>query len=252
MKAGIVDISYFREEENFQKWFQKMTPVRQEKIERCKSQTEKSRSLAAGYLETVMLKEAGIRAEDVCWNENGSPECRDVFFSLSHSGSYAACITGKTPVGIDIQEIRRLRENVVRRCLTLSEWEQYEQLPGEKEKSEFFHFCWSCKESWMKLTGEGMKAGFQSVAFCNMPKESRPDSGAEQEKTQEPESEKKRRTNLRMGILKNSRTGDTCAAVRECPAPEGYVLTVVSMDSSIFSDDNFRFQVYNPGAEKRI
>ena len=61
--------------------------------------------------------------------EGGKPYFEDcpLFFSLSHSGPYAACALADYEIGLDIQERSAVRESVVSRCFSESEREYLRQ-----------------------------------------------------------------------------------------------------------------------------
>ena len=61
-------------------------------------------------------------------------------------------------VGIDIQEIKPLKANVPKRFFTDLDNEYIDQ--NEEERTERFTKVWSAKESFAKLTGNGIGEGF--------------------------------------------------------------------------------------------
>lgn len=94
----------------------------------------------------------------------GKPYFRDeprVQFSISHTGSYAACAVSLVPCGLDIQEIRPIRS---KRLLerTMSEEEQQAITTAENSEWEFCKY-WSMKESFLKLTGEGITRSMKEL-----------------------------------------------------------------------------------------
>ena len=99
--------------------------------------------------------------------ENGKPYQGTVpglFFNCSHSGTMVACGVAGEEIGVDIQKRTdggRLREKVF--C---SEEMQ------EAESSGFFTEVWAKKESYLKLTGEGLRKELKSLNVCRMQTES--------------------------------------------------------------------------------
>ncbi len=82
-------------------------------------------------------------------------ELPNVHFSISHSGNIWACAMGETPVGLDIQTEGKVdAEKIARRFFHPSEiawlqehgWEQFARI-------------WAKKESYVKLTGDGLSKG---------------------------------------------------------------------------------------------
>ncbi len=109
-----------------------------------------------------------------------------LFFSLSHSGDYAACGISDFEIGVDIQEyrglgrMRRVPEScdqehrnpdcsdevgrvsdlrLAERFFAAEEWRQLWDCMEEGRRQALFYRFWTQKESFGKLTGEGLKAG---------------------------------------------------------------------------------------------
>lgn len=77
----------------------------------------------------------------------------DVHFSLSHSGSLAACALGPVPLGVDLEVVRERRGWVDIAKAFFSEQEQLcLETRGAEALGTFYHF-WTRKEAWLKLHG---------------------------------------------------------------------------------------------------
>lgn len=112
-------------------------------------------------------KNASRRAMAFAWNKQnippdailsqtvlGKPYLRDwpgVQFNLSHSGAYGVCAISNAPVGVDIEMIRPLRQDVAKRFFTKVEQEYLSARPTE----DFFRL-WTRKESFTKAIGKGL------------------------------------------------------------------------------------------------
>jgi 4'-phosphopantetheinyl transferase len=94
---------------------------------------------------------------------SGSP----IQFSLSHSGEYAACALCDDPVGIDLETERPLREPLLRRCFR--EGERRRILESEHPAASFTAL-WTRKESYLKATGEGLRA-LGEIDLCAPPED---------------------------------------------------------------------------------
>lgn len=95
---------------------------------------------------------------------HGKPYFREIpqiHFNISHSGAYGACALSPVPCGLDIQEIRRIRS---RRLLerVLSEEEMKIVQSHENMEREFCRF-WTRKESFLKLSGEGITRSMKDL-----------------------------------------------------------------------------------------
>ena len=102
------------------------------------------------------------------YGEHGKPYVSGedpIFFSLSHSGEYVLLAVSDSEIGADIQlRIRKDYEHMAKHFMTQTEYELWcKQLPGKQR--ELFYQIWTGKEAYLKLTGEGMTAGFQTVCL---------------------------------------------------------------------------------------
>lgn len=93
-------------------------------------------------------------------SEHGKPYITegDIYFSLSHSGSKAACILAKKPCGIDIQEIKKPNMRLAEKYYT------------EKERAmcpDGFTRIWTRKEAVAKADGRGLGIGIGSYDVCS-------------------------------------------------------------------------------------
>ena len=84
---------------------------------------------------------------------HGKPELSGgtgVHFNLSHAGDYAAAVFDDGAVGIDVEQVRRVNVNVMRRQFTA---EENAYLLSEPDA---FLRLWTRKESYCKAVGEGL------------------------------------------------------------------------------------------------
>ena len=137
---------------------------RKEKILRYKLEQSRKQSLGAGLLLKWALKRHGAAVEQLSYGVNGKPEAEGVFFNLSHSGQWAVCAIGDGPVGCDVEEIASVRNGIAKRFFTENEVQHLAQFEGQWRKEEFFRL-WTLKESYMKMTGEGMSLGLDRFEF---------------------------------------------------------------------------------------
>ncbi len=87
----------------------------------------------------------------------------DIGFNLSHSGPWAVCALCAAPVGVDIQEERPLRQNLVRRFAP-AEQALLEALP-EADRQSAFYDLWCLKEAFCKCTGDGLRTPLNATVF---------------------------------------------------------------------------------------
>lgn len=94
-------------------------------------------------------------------------------FNLAHSGVLAmAAVSARNPVGVDIEEVRRLEdaETLVRHFFCPAEINRFKQLPQERKNAAFFNL-WTRKEAWLKATGEGIAHLLSQVEVSFVPGE---------------------------------------------------------------------------------
>ena len=117
------------------------------------------RLCVAAYL---LLKDALAEQEGITDNpifeygEHGKPFIAghpELHFSLSHCKEAAVCVLSHQPVGIDVESIGRYRDSVARYAMNDEELLQIQQ--AERPEVAFTRL-WTMKESWLKLTGEGI------------------------------------------------------------------------------------------------
>jgi len=125
---------------------------RQMRVERIKTAEKQAESIAAGLLLRYCLLKNGYDDSDVCFSKSGKPyiDGDPIYFGLSHSGEYAACITDENPVGIDIQRIVKIKDRTLARFCTEKE---AEYLSKSKDADTDAVKIWALKESYLKASG---------------------------------------------------------------------------------------------------
>ena len=92
-----------------------------------------------------------------------SNEC-SLQFNLSHSGEYALCGVARQAVGVDIEQLRVMDrlEGLVKRCLTVSEQRALAKVLPEQQSTGFLRY-WTCKEAYLKATGQGISESLTAI-----------------------------------------------------------------------------------------
>lgn len=91
-------------------------------------------------------------------NENGKPYIQnhpEFHFNISHSGEWTVLAVSDNEVGVDIQIIKPIRNNLAKRFFTRRENQKLEQLNKEEFFTEFTRM-WALKEARTKATGESL------------------------------------------------------------------------------------------------
>lgn len=135
-------------------------------IQKMKTEADKKRSLASAYLLDAMCGDLGIYNPVYGYTKKGKPFLIDVecAFNISHSGDYVALgyHKGTEPVGLDIQKVRVMRDGIQKRILH----EKEKTLLSENAKNcrYYLNRLWTIKESFVKMTGEGLSRDFRTVS----------------------------------------------------------------------------------------
>lgn len=158
-------------EQHFDELVERLYPERKSRVLAFRRKEPAYVSVVAGLLlQELVEKQLGIRPDELVLekNENGKPWIKDYpefYFNISHAGDYVVLAYGDVPLGVDIEQIRG-KENlrVARRCFTERE---YAYVSGQKEvddslSAERFFYLWTMKESYLKLTGDGISVPLNS------------------------------------------------------------------------------------------
>ncbi len=137
---------------------------RQEKTMRYRFADKRKQSLGAGLLLEYVLKLHGKSSSDMRFGENGKPELDNFCFNLSHAGDFVICAVSRKLVGCDVEEITTEPKHMAEKFFCKSENEHLNHLVGAERINEFFRI-WTLKESYMKMTGEGMCLALNRMEF---------------------------------------------------------------------------------------
>ncbi|MCD8222233.1 MAG: 4'-phosphopantetheinyl transferase superfamily protein [Clostridiales bacterium] len=145
-----------------------LSSARQEKIRALKDEKARQQSLAAGLLLDYGLRKRGWREKEVRigTGKNGKPYFPDIpelFFNLSHSENRILAVFSDRPVGCDIQIVKTGSSRIADRFFTKEE-AAFVRGGDCDHQDEMFTELWVLKESYLKMTGEGMSRELQS--FC--------------------------------------------------------------------------------------
>lgn len=128
-----------------------------------------TRTVLAGYLQRPPRSVALTRSCEGCGHpSHGRPRMEDPeapTFSLSHSGRLAvlACDVAANRVGVDVEQVRWVREarGLARTCLDERELAWWHHQTGNESRA--FLWLWTRKEATAKLLGVGLARDFRSL-----------------------------------------------------------------------------------------
>ena len=120
---------------------------------------DRKRSLAAGIIIKHILNENGLSENSLSCSENGKPLADGLFFNVSHSGDYVVGVVSDCEVGCDIEKISSAPMKVAQHYFSPGE---SEYINSEPDKDRAFFTIWTLKESYMKMTGQGLSLALDS------------------------------------------------------------------------------------------
>ena len=164
VKVYVTNVSDLPDPKDNPELLKGLSDTRVRKTMRYRQAKDRKQSLGAGLLLNQCLKEYRIDIERIRYGEHGKPEVEGICFNLSHSQDMVVCAVSEMPVGCDIEMIGELKEGIAERFFTENEVRYLEQFQGNKKRDEFYRL-WTMKESYMKMTGEGMSLSLDCFEF---------------------------------------------------------------------------------------
>jgi 4'-phosphopantetheinyl transferase len=169
----------------------------------------KVRFMVGRGMRRKMLSDAtGIPALHLRFTESGEGKPAAVNavgwdFNLSHAGDYVACAVARGAVGIDVEQIRPVREmeSIVSRYYHPDEAVVWRALPPSLREEAFF-VLWSAREASMKCVGFGLARGLSVTRVDPV---------------------------ILADKAASARVGDARLEVRRLSAPQGYVAMVAQV-----------------------
>lgn len=121
-----------------------------EEADKFRTERDKVAHLVSAYFKRKYVGEWRV-------TDRGKPVSDGVFFNVSHSGNVVVFVRADRPVGVDVEVVREIGDEVKRRVLT-----EEERREGGATDEAFFAL-WTAKESLVKADGAGMNAHPQDV-----------------------------------------------------------------------------------------
>ncbi|WP_414571052.1 4'-phosphopantetheinyl transferase HetI [Nostoc sp. CCY 9925] len=137
------------------------------RAERFYFQQHRQRFIAGrGILRTILGRYLGIKTSEVQFNyqQRGKPVLAETFagsgieFNLSHSQELGLCaVNFQREIGVDLESIRPVSdlEALAKRFFLPREYEMLRSLSLAQQQEAFFRY-WTCKEAYLKATGDGL------------------------------------------------------------------------------------------------
>jgi len=157
-------------EERFQEYLEYVSEDKKEKILRYRHMEDALRSLYGEILiRDFIVREYSIQNADIKFAEkvDGKPCIKSpegVKYNISHSDAWVVCAIGSREIGIDIEKIRSVKTDIIKRSLTKTEYESFLNKSPE-DQIDYFFDLWTLKESYIKYMGEGLSIPLDSFYF---------------------------------------------------------------------------------------
>ena len=105
-----------------------------------------------------------ISENDIQRSEKGKPyiDGSDIFFSISHCDGLAVCVLSDKPVGVDCESVRKVSTAVMKRCFGSIE---SDYVNNSEDRNIAFTRIWTLKESYVKMTGDGVSSSLTDKCF---------------------------------------------------------------------------------------
>lgn len=158
MKYAVLNINEVSDDE-FRKFYSLMPDKRQKKCSRLSNEIDRKLCIGAYMLLCSLTGEENF---EFLYTETGKPYIKDnpFYFSLSHSGNYAAAAVSDFPVGIDIETVGEIKDSVIKRVCS-----DEERAYINKTSRDSFYKIWTYKEAYLKMTGDGIGAGLKTIDY---------------------------------------------------------------------------------------
>ena len=99
-------------------------------------------------------KRCQVNLPDTKKDKDGVPlPSQGIFWSITHKPLYVAGVVAKRPIGIDIEQIRKVTPGLFKKVATPEEW----RLGNQSDEMELFFRYWTSKEAVIKAQGTGIR-----------------------------------------------------------------------------------------------
>jgi len=159
IKLYLADISALGDPQSDNSKISLLPQERQIKILKHKLADDRKRSLGAGMIINKILYKNNVDVNSIHYGSNGKPYADNIFFNVAHSGKFAFGVSSDKEVGCDVEIIKNEHLDIAKRFFTESE---YNYIFNSENSSNTFYKLWSIKESYIKLSGEGLRTPLNS------------------------------------------------------------------------------------------
>ena len=163
MDIYFFNITVLRNKNIFQKKLEEVDSLRKERIGSIKNRDDRLRSLGAGILINFIKKQYQINCE-LKIDRRGKPyfENADMYFNISHSGSYVVAAVSEKEIGIDIQKVVPDKHREAEKNFLPKECDYINAPADSREQWQRFCEVWTIKEAYLKNIGMGLRTPLNS------------------------------------------------------------------------------------------
>lgn len=149
--------------EEYDKWYELMDAEKKARVDKFRFVEDKKRTVVGEMLaRKAIAKWCQVPAESVMFGKNnyGKPFAKDlaVEFNVSHSGDMVVCAVSDRPIGVDVEQIRSIRDSVAKRICSQEELAYLsDPYVDEADRLSRFFEIWTAKEAYCKCIGIGIQ-----------------------------------------------------------------------------------------------
>ena len=165
-------------DEEYKSTYSLLSTSRRARVRSQKCSDSQKRTIAGEFLIRKILKDKyGIQNPVITVSDSGKPVLNcPLYFSISHCDSTVVCVVDDEPVGIDIEKIRPVNKELIKRVCTDSELSYVLQNSNIKSPCNDYNILkrffeiWCAKEAYYKKRGTDIKS-FKDIDTLTMKKQ---------------------------------------------------------------------------------
>jgi 4'-phosphopantetheinyl transferase len=151
-----------------------VTTGKKERIQRFLHYEDALRTLLGDILTRYLIcQRLGLKNQQLLFskNEYGKPflvNAGHLHFNIAHSAEWVVCALGEAAVGVDVEKIAPVDDDLAKRIFTP---EEYRTLISKNrtEQLPYFYALWTIKESYLKALGKGLAIPLTSFSVICSP-----------------------------------------------------------------------------------
>ena len=126
-----------------------------------------TKSISLMFTKYVAERIFGLKNYLLLKNAHGKPYIKDYskqHFNISHSGNWIICGVSEFELGVDIEEIKPMRDilEIATRFFSIEESTYLISLKSKERQLAVFYEIWTKKESFIKAVGQGLSLSLSS------------------------------------------------------------------------------------------